>query len=178
MLVEVVLEEEFLSLVPLTAEAAPKVAAPFEVFTCPWVELVEDLAQVLMKVEDSTQGYFLMNRALVIVKEALLDLALLVGAAVVTPEAPFQEQTSLSAELVERLAEVLADVSDSVTRGFLGRKRTLAVLLVQVDSTGSVEPVFPAAAFQVGNLALEETLGRGASAEAGIVEQAVLEEVL
>lgn len=70
MLVEVVLEEEFLSLVPLTAEAAPKVAAPFEVFTCPWVELVEDLAQVLMKVEYSTQGYFLRDRAL---EQAVLE---------------------------------------------------------------------------------------------------------
>lgn len=140
------------------------------------MELVEDLAQVLAKVEDSTQGYFLMDRASVMVKEALLDLALLVGAAVVTPEAPFQ--TSLSAELMERLVEVLADVPDSATRGFLGRKRTLAVLLVQVGSTGTLEPVFPAAAFQVGNLALEKTLGRGALGGAGIVEQAVLEEVL
>lgn len=176
MAVEVVFLEQLLGLVHSAAGAAREVVAPFQVLARPWVELMEYLVQMLVNLEDSAQGYILKNRALVAEKEALLRLVPLAGAAVLTLETPFQAH--LSGELVERLAEVLVDLADSVMGNVLGRKRTLAVPLVQVTSTETVEPVFPQTPSQVGTLALEETLRKGASTGAGIVELAVLEEVL
>lgn len=152
----------------MAAAVAQQVVAPFQVLARPWEELGENLVQMMWNLEDSGQGCFPKDQALVFEKEALMGLMPLLGEAVLPLETAFQ--TPLSAELVERLAEMLLDVADSATRDFLGRKRTLAGLLVQVASTGTVEPVFPPAAFQVANLALEETLERRASAGAGIVE--------
>lgn len=163
-------------MVPLAAAVAQEVVAPFQVLARPWDVLLENLVQVLGTSEDSAQGCLRKDQALVFEKEAILGLTPLIGVAVLTSETPFQARLSL--ELVERLSEVLVDVADSAMRDFLGRKRTLAVLLVQVASTGTVEPVFPPAEFQVKTLALEETLGKRASVGPGIVEQVVLEEVL
>lgn len=93
----------------------------------------------------------------------------------VTSKAPFQ--TRLSAELVERLPDVLVDVVDSAMMNLSRMNRALAVPLGQVASTGTMKPVFKPVAFQIGALVLEETSAGGASERTGMVEKAVLEEV-
>lgn len=109
----------------------------------------------------------------VVEKQELLDLAPLVEAEVVTSKAPFQ--TRLSAELVERLPDVLVDVVYSAMRNFSKMNRALAVPLQHVASPGAMKPVFQPVEFQIGALVLEETSGRRASERTGMVEKAVLE---
>lgn len=97
-------------------------------------------------------------------------------------EAPLQAR--LSVELVEELAQLLADVAHSAEINFLTKDSALVAPLVEaVTPIGALEAGSPATAFQEGVLALAdraftETSEQGATERISMVVQGVLEEAL